>query len=164
MAISKIRRAVFCASIVGIVCSCSASSVLDYTPQQGKVFFKSHENEFGVLKNLISSCKGWGTISIYQNGRVIASEGDTIKCPQKNEIAKGLKKLGVLWVDVSGEEPYGKLGPMGGVFVLSSSGTVVRGGGSAIYYFPNEVSNPFGDSTPLAGSPGHWFFRELGDG
>lgn len=164
MAVSKLGRAALCASIAGTVCSCSASSVMDYTPQQAKVLFKAHEREFDDLKDLISSCKGWGTISIYQTGRVIASDGDTIKCPQKDEIAKVLKRLDVLWVDVSGEEPYGKLGPMGGVFILSSSGTVVRGSGSAIYYFPNEVSNPFGNSTPLAGSPGHWFFRELGGG
>jgi len=126
------------------------------------VYFKSHESEFGALKNLISSCKGRGSISIYQTGRVIVSNDDTIKCPQKDKIVKGLKRVRVLWVDVSGEEPYGKLGPMSGVFVLSSSGTVVRGNGSAIYYFPKELSNPFEDSTPLAGSPGHWFFRELG--
>lgn len=149
---------------MGIVCSCSASNVLDYTPQQSKAFFKTHEREFAVLKDLLSSCKGRGSISIYQNGKVIASEGDTVKCPNNSEIARALKKLGVLWVEISDEEPYGKLGPMSGVFVLSSSGTVVRGSGSAIYYFPNEVSNPFGDSTPLAGSPGHWFFRELGGG
>jgi hypothetical protein len=56
---------------------------------------------------------------------------------------------------------YGGQGPFSAMFVLSSRGIVGHGSGSAIYYFPALEKNPFGDSVPLEGTPGHWFYRRL---
>jgi hypothetical protein len=72
-----------------------------------------------------------------------------------------LKSANILWVNVSGDQPYGQPGPFGAMFVLSSRGIVGHGSGSAISYFPNDARNPFGDSVPLDGTPGHWFYRLL---
>lgn len=107
----------------------------------------------------IAQCTGNGTISIYPNGDVIRSADDTLSCAAKSKIAGGLKPVDILWVNVSNEEPHGKYGPVSATFVLTSQGIASHGSGSAIYYFPELETNPFGDSLPLDGRPGHWFYR-----
>ena len=132
----------------------------DYTDAEAKIYFDHHEQTFTALVNLISQCEGKGTISIYPDGHVLRTMSDAVQCPPTNEISALLKTAKVLWVNVSGQKPYGELGPFGAMFVLSSRGIVGHGSGSAIYYFP-ELRSPFGDSFPLAGTPSHWFYHHL---
>jgi hypothetical protein len=87
--------------------------------------------------------------------------GNAVKCPSTGKISTLLKTANILWVNVSGAKPYGELGPFGAMFILSSRGIVGHGSGSAIYYFLESEENPFGDSLPLEGTPGHWFYRRL---
>jgi hypothetical protein len=131
----------------------------DFTDPQAKNYFDQHEQTFAALVHLISQCEGKGTTSIYPDGQILATRGNTVRCPSTEEISTQLKSANILWVNVSGVEPYGPLGPFSAMFVLSSRGFVGHGSGSAIYYFPNP-RNPFGDSVPLQGTPGHWFYRQ----
>lgn len=98
-------------------------------------------------------------MSIYEDGHIDRDVSQGITCPDIQKVATQIHRIGVLWVNVSGDLPYGKLGPIGATFVLSSSGLAISGSGSAIYYFPENEVNPFGDSVALDGVPGHWFFR-----
>lgn len=131
----------------------------EFTPAQARNYFDHHERTLNALVHLVSECKGRGTISIYPSGNVLAAHASTVRCPLSNNISTQLKTADVLWVNVSGDEPYGRQGPFGAMFVLFSRGLVGSGHGSAIYYFPTLEKNPFGDSVPLAGTPGHWFYR-----
>jgi hypothetical protein len=134
----------------------------DFTDAQAKDYFDQHQETFIALLHLISQCEGRGTMSIYPDGHVLAILSDeAVKCPSAKEIAAQLKAANVLWVNVSGNKPYGEPGLVGAMFVLSSRGIVGHGSGSAIYYFPELKTNPFGDSFPLEGTPGHWFYRGL---
>ena len=130
----------------------------DFADAQAKDYFDQHQETLTALVHLISRCEGKGTISIYPDGHVL-SIGNAVKCPSTGEISTLLKAANILWVNVSGAKPYGELGPFGAMFILSSRGIVGHGSGSAIYYFPESEENPFGDSLPLEGTPGHWFYR-----
>src|SRR5258707_960776 len=96
--------------------------------------------------HLISQCEGRVGISIYPDGHVSATESAAVKCPSTREISVQLKAASILWVRVDGERPYGRQGPIGAMFVLSSRGIVGHGSGSAIYYFPELEENPWADS------------------
>jgi hypothetical protein len=133
----------------------------DFTDAQAKDYFDQHRETLTALVHLISQCEGKGTISIYPDGHVLSTIGNAVKCPSTGEISTLLKTANILWVNVSGAKPYGELGPFGAMFILSSRGIVGHGSGSAIYYFPESEENPFGDSLPLEGTPGHWFYRRL---
>ena len=119
-------------------------------------FFDRNEKTLVKITELVSKCDGKGTMSIYPDARTI---GSPVNCPNKNEIAELLKTLGILWINVSGNLPYGGQGPFATMFVLSSYGLLTSGSGSAIYYEPALETNPFGDSIALKGIPGHWFYR-----
>ena len=131
------------------------------TAAQAKDFFHRHEQTLGAMVSLISRCEGKGVISIYPDGHVLGTASGTVKCPSTKEISARLKAANILWVNVSGDEPYGRQGPFGAMFVLSSHGIVGSGYGNAIYYFPELEKNPFGDSVPLKGMPGHWFITDF---
>jgi hypothetical protein len=133
----------------------------DYTPAEAKNYFDQHRQTFTELVRLISQCEGSGTISIYPDGRILATRGDMVTCPSTGELSTLLKSANILWVNVSGDDTFGQLRPIGAMFVLSSRGFVGHGSGSAIYYVPDLEENPFGDSVPLEGTPGHWFHRLL---
>lgn len=109
----------------------------------------------------LSKCHGQGLMSIYPEGQVMNDESPGIICLDTDKIAKQIREMGILWVNISGDLPYGRRGPMSVVFILSSNGLGVSGSGSAIYYFPKKTTNPFGDSIALDGVPGNWFFRHL---
>lgn len=130
----------------------------------GKAFFKIHKDELSRVVEEVSKCHGRGMLSIYRDGHVDRDVSQGITCPDTEKVAEQIRQIGILWVNVSGDLPYGKLGPMGATFILSSSGLAIGGSGSAIYYFPEKTANPFGDSVALDGVPGHWFFRHLGSG
>jgi hypothetical protein len=133
----------------------------DFADAQAKDYFDQHQQTFIALVNLISQCEGNGTTSIYPDGHVFATVSDAVKCPSTQEISKLVKSANILWVHASSNRPYGEQGPFSAMFVLSSRGIVGHGSGSAIYYFPELEKNPFGDSFPLEGTPGHWFYRRL---
>jgi hypothetical protein len=133
----------------------------DFTDAQAKNYFDQQQQTLVALVHLISQCEGLGTTSIYPDGHVFATVSDAVKCPSTQEISALLKFANILWVLASGNRPYGGEGPFSAMFVLSSRGIVGHGSGSAIYYFPALEKNPFGDSVPLEGTPGHWFYRRL---
>jgi hypothetical protein len=155
MIVRSLARSLMVLLVMPLV-SCGAE---DYTPVEAKHYFDQHEKVSTELIRLISQCEGSGTMSIYPDGRVLSSRVVTVKCPSTGEISILLKSANILWVNVSGDQPHGQPGPFGAMFVLSSRGIVGHGSGSAIYYFPNDARNPFGDSVPLDGTPGHWFYR-----
>lgn len=152
----ELIRALVCCLPV-FVAGCSGSD--SFTPGQARNFFALHEDQFKTLITQVAQCTGNGSISIYPAGDVMRDSDGTLRCAAKSKIAGELKSLDILWVNVSNEEPYGKPGPMGATFVLTSYGIVNHGSGSAIYYLPKLETNPFGDSIPLKGKPGHWFYR-----
>lgn len=147
--------------LIFLVAGCPVQTTGVHDVSSAKTYFQANSLELERVVREISRCKGPGVVSIYPDGRVNRSPQPSPTCPDFNDIAARIRKLDVLWVNVSGDLPYGKLGPMGATFVLSSYGIVGSGRGSAIYYYPNKQTNPFGDSVPLAGMPGHWFFRYL---
>jgi hypothetical protein len=133
----------------------------DFTDAQAKNYFDQHQQTFVALVNLISQCEGSGRISIYPDSYVLSTRGNAVTCSPTLEISKLLKSANILWVLASSNLPYGEQGPFSAMFVLSSRGIVGHGSGSAIYYLPELEKNPFGDSLPLEGTPGHWFYRRL---
>jgi hypothetical protein len=132
----------------------------DFTDAQAKDYFDQHLETLTALVHMISQCEGKGTTSIYPDGHVLSTLGNAVKCPSTQEISTLLKAASILWINVGSEKPYGEQGPFSAMFVLSSRGVVGHGSGSAIYYFPEE-RNPFGDSLPLEGTPGQWFYHRL---
>jgi hypothetical protein len=149
-----VRSLVVLLVIPGVACGSE-----DYTAAEAKNYFNQHEQTLIGLIHLISQCEGRGTISIYPDGHVLSTLNNAVTCPSTPEISTQLKAANILWVNASGDEPYGRQGPFRATFVLSSRGVVGSGHGSAVYYFPNLEKNPFGDSVPLQGIPGHWFYR-----
>jgi len=132
----------------------------DFTDTEAKSYFDQHNQTFTTLVSLISQCEGKGTISIYPDGDVLATRSDAGKCPSRQEISALLKSVNTLWVLASSDRPpYGEQGPFSAMFVLTSRGIVGHGSGSAIYYFPDLKTIPFGDSFPLEGTPGNWFYH-----
>jgi hypothetical protein len=126
---------------------------------RGENFFSKNERELIEIAKLVSQCAGDGVLSIYPDGHVLRSVDGTVRCPS-TKISTRMRPLGVLWVNASGDRPYGQHGPFATTFVLSSRGIIGAGHGSAIYYFPNPERYPFKDSVALKGVPGHWFFRQ----
>jgi len=131
------------------------------THQKAIDSFNAHEAVYKELVALISQCKGIGTAVIYPDGKFRQSNGQAVACSDLSEIVSGLKENDILWVIVSSQRPHGGSGPFSAMFVIESYGLLVDGWGSAIYYFPEMTENPFGDSTPLDNSSGHWFARTL---
>ena len=131
----------------------------DFTDAQAKDYFDQHQETLIALVHLISQCEGKGTISIYPDGSILSTIGNAVKCPSTQEISTLLKSANMSWVLASSHRPYGEQGPFAAEFVLSSRGIVGHGSGSAIYYFPDLKTNPFGDSFALQGTPGHWFYQ-----
>jgi hypothetical protein len=144
---------IFMVLIVIPLVSCGSE---DYTPAEAKNYFDQHKQILISLVHLIYQCEGNGIISIYPDGQILSTRGNTVKCPSTGEISTLLKSANILWVLASNNK-----GPFSAMFVLSSRGFVGHGSGSAIYYFPDLEENPFGDSVPLEGTPGHWFYRRL---
>jgi hypothetical protein len=138
------------------VVSCGGA---DYTPEEARAYFEQNRQTLLKLAHLVSQCEGDGVTEIYPDGHIFAIVADAVKCSSKMEIAGLLKTAKILWVSADSRQPYGKQGPFSAMFVLSSRGFVGHGGESAIYYFPDEETNPFGDTVPLDGIPGHWFYR-----
>jgi hypothetical protein len=136
----------------------------DRTEAEAKSYFDQHEQTLTALVSLISQCEGFGRISMYPDGRVLNDHvlyvREPLWCPTA-WIATLLKAANILWVNAGNVKPYGERGAFSAMFVLSSRGIVGHGSGSAIYHFPELERNPFGDSFPLAGTPGHWFYRHL---
>jgi hypothetical protein len=132
----------------------------DRTDAAAKVYFDEHRPTFDALVRLVSQCEGLGRLSIYPDGHRF-SVSDRVTCPSITEISMHLKSAKILWVIADSIKPHGEQGPFSAMFVLSSRGIVGSGSGSAIYYFPELETNPFGDSYPLEGTPGHWFYRHL---
>lgn len=157
--VTKVIQFVLAACVLSLTLSCSARGFGRYSIEETKVFFHHHRGTFEDVVVAVSKCRGAGVISIYPDGSIVRDPSATIKCPVLQSIASNIRKLGVLWVNVSGDRPYGKVGPMGATFVLTSSGLLTSGHGSAICYYPDIETNPFGDSVPLSGKPGHWFYR-----
>lgn len=133
-----------------------------YDAVSARAFFANHRGDLRNVVVEVSKCHGPGLVSIYPDGRVKNDSSPGVMCPGTATIAKQIRGMGVLWINISGDLPYGLHGPMSVVFILSSEGLGVSGSGSAIYYFPRMKVNPFGDSVALDGSPGNWFFRYLG--
>lgn len=155
-----LKAFVSCAATLCLLALAACADVKD--ENWAREFFSRHKETLAKVTELVSKCEGLGTLSIYPDGHTSGDDARFTKhpvCPNKNEIAELLKMLGVLWINASGQLPYGKLGPFGTTFVLSSYGIVGSGSGSAIYYIPNLETNPFGDSIALKGTPGHWFYR-----
>jgi hypothetical protein len=71
-----------------------------------------------------------------------------------DEIAALLKRTNILWVVSDFKYENNR----GASFVLSSYGIVGSGKGSAIWYFV-DATHATDDKKPLAGSPGHWFYK-----
>jgi hypothetical protein len=132
---------------------------MDYTPEEARAYFEQNKLTLLKLADLVSQCEGNGVTSIFPDGHTTAP--DAVKCSSTTEIAGLLKTAKILWVLADSKRSYGKQGPFSAMFVLSSRGFVGHGSGSAIYYIPAEETNPFGDSVPLEGTPGHWFYRLL---
>lgn len=130
-----------------------------YPEDRGEKFFSKNELELIEIAKLVSQCAGDGLLSIYPDGHVLRSVDGTVRCPS-TKISTRMRLLGVLWINASGDRPYGQHGPFATTFVLSSRGIIGAGHGSAIYYFPNPEKYPFKDSVALKGVPGHWFFRQ----
>jgi hypothetical protein len=133
----------------------------DYTDAEAKSYFDQREQTFIALVDLISQCEGLGRISIYPNGDVLSTMGGAVKCPSTAEISMLLRAADILLVNADNRKPYGEQGPFSAMFVLSSRGMVGRGSGTAIYYLPELGMNAYGDSFPLQGKPGHWFYSHL---
>jgi hypothetical protein len=134
----------------------------DFTDAQAKNYFDQHEQTYITLVDLISRCEGLGDIWIYPDGRDFAGVKDALRCSSTKEIRTLLKAANILWLNAGNVKPNGEKGPFSAMFVLSSRGFVGHGSGGAIYYFPELKENPFGDSFPLQGTPGHWFYHLLG--
>jgi hypothetical protein len=131
----------------------------DRTDAQAKVYFDEQRPTFDALVRLVSQCEGLGRLDIYPDSHTFSIH-DHVTCPSITEISTHLKATKILWVSADSRKPYGEQGPFSATFVLSSRGIVGHGSGSAIYHFPElEQKIPFGDSFPLEGMPGHWFYH-----
>ena len=136
----------------------SATQHKALSPPEARSFFRNHRENLEKVASLLARCSGGGAIAIYADGHVLTSGGG-VRCPAKQAIARELKRSGILWLNISSERPYGQSGPLAAMFVLSSTGIISNGSGSAIYYFPVPKKNPFGDAAALDGRVGRWFYR-----